>query len=616
MVEYKWVALSNTTLGVLMASINGTITLISLPAIFRGINIDPFAPGSFQYLLWILFGYSVVTATLLVSFGRISDMYGRVRLYNLGFAIFTAGSVLLFLTPSTGDAGALELIVFRIIQGLGGAFLFANSAAIITDAFPHDERGKALGINQVAALAGSLLGLILGGILTVIDWRAVFLVSVPVGVAGTIWSYLKLRELGAIRKNQRLDVWGNATFGVGLTLILIAVTYGLMPYGSSQMGWSSPWVIAGLASGAALLVAFPFVETRVPDPMFRLDLFRNRMFSAANLAGVLGAIGRGGVMIMLIILLQGIWLPLHGYSYASTPFWSGVYMLPMMAGFIIMGPLSGYLSDRYGARGFSTLGMVIVGGTFLALTALPYNFDYLPFAIILFVQGLGSGMFASPNTASIMNSVPSEHRGAASGMRATLQNTGTTLSTALFFTVIITALTNSLPGAFASALTNAGAPQLVQAFNSIPPTGALFAAFLGYNPVGSMLSSAQLAPLVHQLPQSTINSLTTTTFFPNAIAPAFVSALQVSFYIGAALSFGAAAASLLRGQRYIYEIEQAKKAVEVKVEAPFPVIRQGNAGGKDPGSTGGTDNDARIPGLGTTRTLEASEDKRKKKNSE
>jgi MFS family permease len=578
MVEYKWVALSNTTLGVLMASINGTIILISLPAIFRGIDIDPFAPGSFQYLLWILFGYSVVTATLLVSFGRISDMYGRVKLYNLGFAVFTAGSILLYLTPSAGDTGALELIIFRIVQGLGGAFLFANSAAIITDAFPHDERGKALGINQVAALAGSLLGLILGGVLTVLNWRDVFLVSVPVGFAGTVWSYLKLRELGTIRENQRLDIWGNATFGVGLTLILIAVTYGLMPYGNSQMGWSNPWVIAGLATGASLLVVFPFIETRVPDPMFRLSLFRNRMFSAANLAGVLGAVGRGGVMIMLIILLQGIWLPLHGYTYASTPFWSGVYMLPMMAGFLVMGPLSGYLSDKYGARGFSTLGMVIVGGTFLALTSLPYNFSYLPFALILFVQGLGSGMFASPNTASIMNSVPSEHRGAASGMRATLQNTGTTLSTALFFTVIITALTGSLPGAFATALTSAGAPQLVQAFNNVPPTGALFAAFLGYNPVGSVLSSPQLAPIVKQIPQGTINTLTGTTFFPNAIAPAFMSALQLSFYIGAALSFGAAMASVLRGQRYIFEVERAREAAGVKAETPIPLVRSDASG--------------------------------------
>lgn len=576
MVEYKWVALSNTTLGVLMASVNGTITLISLPAIFNGININPLT--SFQYLLWILFGYSVVTATLLVSFGRLSDMYGRVRLYNLGFAIFTVGSILLYLTPNAGDAGALELVFFRIVQGIGGAFLFANSAAIITDAFPHNERGKALGINQVAALAGSLLGLTAGGILVTLNWRYVFLVSVPIGMAGTAWSYLKLKELGTIRKNQRLDILGNATFGVGLTVILIAVTYGLIPYGSSQMGWSDPWVIAGLVGGVALLVAFPFIETRVADPMFRLDLFRNRMFSAANLAGVLGAVGRGGVMIMLIILLQGIWLPLHGYSYASTPFWSGIFMLPMMAGFIVMGPLSGYLSDRYGARGFSTLGMAITGSTFVALSFLPYNFDYLPFAIILFVMGLGSGMFASPNTASIMNSVPSEHRGAASGMRATLQNTGSTVSQALFFTIIISALSSNLPGALATALTNAGAPQLVKAFNNIPPTGALFAAFLGYNPIGSILSSPQLAAVVKTIPQNALGVLEGNTFFPNAIAPAFMSALQLSFYIGAALSFAAAVASLLRGQRYIYEVEEAKEAAVVKVEVPVAFTRQGDLG--------------------------------------
>jgi len=621
MVQYKWVALSNTTLGVLMASVNGSITLISLPAIFNGIQIDPLT--SFQYLLWILFGYSVVTATLLVTFGRISDMYGRVRLYNLGFAIFSAGSILLFLTPNTGDAGALELIAFRIIQGIGGAFLFANSAAILTDAFPHNERGKALGINQVAALAGSLLGLILGGILAAINWRFIFLVSVPIGVAGTVWSYLKLKELGTIRKNQKLDPWGNATFGIGLTLILIAVTYGLIPYGNSQMGWSDPWVIAGLVAGAALLVAFPFIETRVSDPMFRLDLFRNRMFSAANLAGVFGSVGRGGVMIMLIILLQGIWLPLHGYNYSQTPFWSGVYMLPMMAGFLVMGPLSGYLSDRYGARGFSTLGMVIVGATFIALSSLPYNFDYLPFAVILFIQGLGSGMFASPNTASIMNSVPSEHRGVASGMRATLQNTGMTLSQALFFTIIISALSSNLPGALSTALTNAGAPQLVQAFNNIPPTGALFAAFLGYNPIGSILNSPQLASVVHQIPQSTITALESRTFFPNAIAPPFVSALQLSFYIGAILSFGAAAASLLRGQRYVYEVEQAKKASKVSVEVPIPSVRS-NAGAADDPSTSNkrTDSDGQespqagpgeveVAGL-QTKPAGSSDDRKKK----
>ena len=304
MVEYKWVALSNTTLGILMASIDSTIVLIALPAIFRGINIDPFS--SFQYMLWILFGYSVVTATLLVTFGRISDIFGRVKLYNLGFAIFTIGSALCYITPNQGNLGAIELIVFRIIQGVGGAFLFANSAAILTDAFPSNERGKALGINQVAFLAGSLIGLILGGVLAVYDWRLVFLVSVPVGVFGTVWSYWKLKELGTIRRNQKIDVWGNITFGAGLTLVLIGITYGLLPYGTSSMGWGSPWVIASLVTGVGLLAAFPFIERRVPEPMFRLELFKIRMFSAGNIASFLGSMARGGVMIMLIILLQGI----------------------------------------------------------------------------------------------------------------------------------------------------------------------------------------------------------------------------------------------------------------------------------------------------------------------
>ena len=556
MVQYKWVALSNTTMGTLMASIDGTIVMISLPAIFRGISINPLT--SFQYLLWILFGYSVVTSTLLVTFGRISDMVGRVRLFNLGFAIFTGGSLLCTIVPNTGDLGASELIVFRIIQGVGAAFLFANSAAILTDAFPTNERGMALGINMVAALAGSLVGLVLGGILVVFDWRYIFLVSVPVGALGTVWSYAKLKETATIRKNQKLDVWGNAAFGGGLTLVLVGVTYGLIPWGTSPMGWGDPWVIASLVAGVALLASFPFIESRVTDPMFRLDLFRIRMFSAANFAGMLSSIGRGGVMIMLIILLQGIWLPLHGYSYTSTPFWAGVFMLPMMLGFVVMGPLSGYLSDKHGARGFATLGMVITAATFLALSFLPYDFSYLPFAAILFVMGLGGGMFASPNIASIMNSVPPEHRGAASGMRATLQNSGQTVSLAIFFTIIITGLSNSLPSALSSAMTSAGVSQLAQAFSSIPPTSALFAAFLGYNPVQSILSGLP-SSVVKQIPSATLTRLTGQTFFPTAIAPAFMSALRISFYIGAALSLAAAVASLLRGKKYIHEIEQVKE---------------------------------------------------------
>ncbi|MDG6939703.1 MAG: MFS transporter [Nitrososphaerota archaeon] len=568
--EYKWVALSNTTLGVLMATINSTITLISLPAIFNGIHIAPLS--SFQYLLWVLFGYNIVTATLLVTFGRISDIYGRVRLYNLGFAVFTVASVLLFLTPNTGDAGALEIIVFRILQGTGAAFLFANSTAILTDSFPVNERGKALGINQVAGLAGSLVGLILGGVLAPLDWRLIFLVSVPVGVAGTAWSYARLKELAVARRRQKLDLWGNATFGAGLTVLLVAVTYGLLPYGGSTMGWTDPWVMMGLVAGTAMLLAFPFIERRVPDPMFRTELFRVRMFGAANLAGFLGSVGRGGLMIVLIILLQGMWLPLNGYSYASAPFWAGIFMIPMMVGFVSTGPASGFLSDRVGSRGIATLGMLVAGASFLALAQLRYDFAYPAFAAILFAMGMGLGMFAAPNTASIMNSVPQEHRGAASGMTATLQNAGMTLSLAIFFTVVVGGLSGGLPAALGAALTAAGAPQLAPAFSSIPPTGALFAAFLGINPVRALLASPQLSSLAASIPAQTLATIEGRSFFPTAIAPAFMSALRLSFYAGTALSLAAAAASLVRGRVYVHKDQEGAPGDGAKRQAQNTVM--------------------------------------------
>jgi MFS family permease len=535
--EYKWIALSNTTIGVLMASLDGTIVLISLPAIFRGLQIDPLS--SFQYLLWILFGYSVVTATLLVTFGRISDIYGRVRMYNLGFAIFTIGSMLGYLTPNIGADGALELIVFRIVQGVGAAFLFANGTAIITDAFPANERGQALGINMVAVLAGSMLGLTLGGVLASIDWRLIFLVNVPIGLFATAWAFLKLKEIGSIKRDHKIDIWGNLTFGGGLTLIMVGVTYGLLPYGTSYFGWGSPWVIGSIVGGAALLIAFFFVEGKVQDPMFKLDLFKIAAFRAGNIASFLASIGRGGTQIMLIILLQGIWLPLHGYSYASTPFWSGLYIAPMLLGFVVMGPLSGRIADKRGARGLATGGMLISGTCLLLLTFLPYNFIFWQFAVILFVMGLGGGLFSSPNVVAVMNSVPPETRGAASGMRATVQNTGMTASTAIFFSVVLVALGASLAPALTAAVQAAGAPQLASGFANLPPTAALFAAFLGYNPIGSLISPSVLGAL----PAATQATLTGSTFFPTAIAPAFTSALHDAFYIAAALTLLAAVVS-------------------------------------------------------------------------
>lgn len=558
-IDYKWIALSNVLIASMMGTINGSITLISLPAIFNGIHIDPLT--SFQYLLWILMGYGLVTATLLLSFGRLSDMYGRVKLFKLGFLVFTIGSILLYLTPSTGDAGAIEIIIFRIVQAVGSALTMANSSAILTDSFPVSERGKALGINMVALMSGQFIGLLLGGILAVFDWRYIFLVSVPFGILGTVWSTLKLKELSLRAPKTKLDIWGNVTFVSGITLLLLGVTYGLMPYGSDAMGWNNPWVMVSMVIGFILLVLFPVVESKVENPMFRLDLFRIKMFTYANVAGFLSALSRGGMMFMLILLLQGIWLPLHGYSYESTPFWAGVYMLPLTLGVIIMGPISGILSDKYGPRWIATIGMVMNTIGFIILASLPSNFNYWELGLTLFFMGLGSGMFGSPNSASIMNSVPPQERGVASGMLTTIMNTAFTASMAIFFTIVIVGITQRFPDAMASSLAGIGAAQLTPILSNIPPTGALFSAFLGYNPVETILSSVPSA-VVSQIPSATLTTLTGTTWFPSTLSEAFMPSLQISFYIGAVFCGLSALLSALRGKKYIHEMEVIKISPE------------------------------------------------------
>lgn len=549
--NYKWIALSNTTLGVLMSAINGNIILISLPAIFNGMGMNPLSADGASYMLWMLMGFSVITATLLVSFGRISDIFGRVKLYNLGFAIFTVTSIMLYFTPGKGSTGVLIMIIFRMLQGVGAGFLFSNSAAIITDAFRSNERGMAMGINQIAGIGGSLLGLILGGVLSAINWRFVFLVSVPIGLFGSVWAYLKLKEQSAPDKTQKIDWLGNATFAIGLTALLLGITYGIMPYGSSNMGWASPGVIAAIVGGIVLLVAFVFIERHVKMPMFNLELFKIRSFAYGNISLFLSSVARGGLQFMLIIWLQGIWLPLHGFSFESTPLWAGIYMLPMMLGFFIMGPLSGKLSDKYGARFFSTGGMVLSVIGFLLLNTLQVNFAYPGFAAILVLLGLGMGMFAAPNTTAIMNSVPASQRGVTSGMRSTLQNTGTSLSMSLYFAILILGLSAKLPPILGKGLTDAGVPSAIAAkVAQLPPTSALFAAFLGYNPMGSILGST-----MSSLPAATQTTLLSNTFFPNAIGPAVMSSLHTAFYISALISAAAAVASFLRGKRYVHEEE-------------------------------------------------------------
>ncbi len=442
--RYKWVALANTTASMFMATLDGSIVIIALPAIFRGIHLDPLSSGNISYLLWMIMGYRLVQAVLVVTVGRLGDMYGRVKIYNAGFVVFTVASILLSFDPFLGGAGADWLIGWRVLQAVGGSMLMANSAAILTDAFPAEQRGFALGTNQVAGLAGQFVGLVAGGLLAAIDWRAVFWVNVPVGIYGTIWAYLRLRDNGE-RHPGRIDWWGNITFAVGLSALLIAVTYGIQPYGGHTMGWTNPWVLAGLIGGVILLAAFVIIESRIEDPMFQLSLFRIRAFTAGNLAGLLVSIARGGMQFVLIIWLQGIWLPLHGYAYSDTPLWAGIFLLPLTAGFLVSGPVSGYLSDKFGSRGIASSGMAVFAGSFIGLMLLPVNFPYWAFALFIAANGIGSGMFASPNSSAIMGSVPARQRGAASGMRSTFQNSGTALSIGVVFSLMIAGLASSLP---------------------------------------------------------------------------------------------------------------------------------------------------------------------------
>ena len=546
--RYKWVALSNTTLGTAMAAIDGSIVIISLPAIFRGIGLDPLAPANIGYLLWMIIGYLLVSAVLVVALGRLGDMFGRVRMYNLGFVVFTIASLALSVDPLRAQGGALWLILWRIVQAVGGAMLMANSAAILTDAFPSSQRGMALGVNQITALAGQFLGLIVGGLLASIDWHAVFWVSVPVGVIGTIWSYRSLRETST-GKRARIDWVGNVTFAVGAAMILASMTYGIQPYGGHATGWTSPKVLIGLFGGIALLIIFVLVENHVAEPMFHMALFKLRAFSAGNLAALLTAIARGGLQFMLIIWLQGIWLPLHGYAFSDTPLWAGIYMLPLTVGFLIAGPTSGFLSDRFGARFFSTGGLLIVAASFIGLCLLPVDFAYPAFAALLVLSGIGQGMFSAPNTSAIMSAVPPAQRGVASGMRATCQNAGTSLSIGIFFSLMVAGLASALPKTLTTGLTAQGVPGPVAAhIGSLPPVSTLFAAFLGSNPVQHLVGNNVLA----SLPPSHAAKLTGPEFFPSLISAPFHHGLIIVFGAAAAMALMAAVASGLRGKRYMH----------------------------------------------------------------
>jgi MFS family permease len=554
--NYKWIALSNTTLGILMAVINQSIVIIALPAIFRGIHLNPLTPSNTSYLLWMLLSFMVVMAVLVVSLGRVGDIFGRVRMYNLGFAVFTVGSILLSVTWLRGSSGAMWMIVMRVVQGIGAAFLMANSSAILTDAFPADQRGLALGINMVAAIAGSFIGLVLGGVLAPVAWRLVFLVSVPFGLFGTVWAYLKLEERG-VRTPAKIDWIGNITFGAGLIAVLVGITYGILPYGGHTMGWTAPGVLGALAGGIVLLVIFVFVERRVEAPMFRLPLFGIRAFSGGSVAAFLAALSRGGLMFMLILWLQGIWLPEHGYNFSDTPLWAGIYMLPLSAGFLLVGPFAGRLADHFGARPFATGGMILSAIGFLLLIVLPVSFTYWQFGLVIFLIGSAMGLFAAPNQTGIMNSLPPDARGSGAGMAATFQNAASVLSIGVFFSLVIVGLSSTLPAVLYHGLTSHGVSQSAASqVSHLPPVGSLFASFLGYNPIHTLLASE----LPH-LPHATAAYLTGHRFFPTLVSQPFAKGIHTVFFFAAGCCLVAAVASWLRGGKY-YHQEPAVEPVE------------------------------------------------------
>jgi MFS family permease len=563
--RYRWIALSNTTLSMTMATIDASIVIISMPAIFRGIHLSPLAPGNITYVLWMIMGYLLVQAVLVVTLGRLGDMYGRVKIYNLGFVVFTLASIALSLDPFLGGRGALWLILWRVAQAFGGAMLMANSAAILTDAFPANQRGMALGINQIAGISGQFVGLLLGGLLAAWDWRAVFWVNVPIGVWGTIWAYRSLREI-ASTKRARVDWVGNILFAVGATSLLAAITFGIQPYGGHPTGWTNPKVDIGLAGGAALLVIFCIVETKIAEPMFRMGLFKIRAFAAGNAASLMSSMSRGGLQFMLVIWLAGIWLPLHGYSFTVTPLWAGIYMLPLTAGFLIAGPISGYLSDRYGARPFATAGLLVAACGFTGLMLLPVDFPYPAFACIIFCNGIGSGLFASPNTSSIMSSVPAQHRGAASGMRSVFMNSGMSLSIGFFFSLMIAGLANTLPKTLSRGLQAQGVPAAAASHVAhLPPVSTLFSALLGYNPIAGLLGPTGV---LARLPRHNVAVLTGHQFFPDLIAAPFHHGLDIVFTAAIAMSILGALISLLRGKQFYYtEPESALVAGRPAAEA-------------------------------------------------
>jgi EmrB/QacA subfamily drug resistance transporter len=543
--SYKWVVLSNTTLAMLVVSINQTIVLVALPAIFAGLHSDPLGPNEASYLLWLTNGYTIATTIFLLTFGRLADTHGKVRFYNLGFTVFGVASLLCAVTPSAGSAGALELIIFRFIQGIGGAMLFAVNLAILTDAFPQRQRGIAYAINQLAFVGGNVLGVVLGGVLAAAHWRLVFLINVPIALFGTIWSYLKLHEIST-PKPAPPDWWGNIALGAGLIMLMLGLSYGIIPYHGRSLGWTNPLVDGALSAGLLLLAIFLRVEARTAHPMFSLRLFRIRAFAAANVANFFFAIARGGLQFILVIWLQAVWLPLHGVSFAATPLQAGLATLPLMLAFFVAAPIGGRLGDRHGARVLSTVGMLLLATALALFATLPPDFPFWLFATYASLVGVAMGLFSAPNSTQLFGSVAAGERGVATGTRQTLSNAGALVSSALFFTVVISGLSQTLPQSLQSGLAQTHIPPSVsQDVVHLPPATAVFSAEIGINPMTRFLPPHALT----SMSQESAANILSGQFFARLVATPFARSIRLAFLIAAASAIGGALASALRGAR-------------------------------------------------------------------
>ncbi|MBV9837293.1 MAG: MFS transporter [Solirubrobacterales bacterium] len=427
--SYKWWALSCTSLGMLLATVNSGTLIIALPDLERSLHT------SLLELVWVILVYMIASTVLVLSAGRLSDQFGRKRAYIGGFLLFALASL------GAGFAGnGTQLILFRIVQGIGGSFLFANAAAIVTDAFPREQLGLAMGTNTMVAAVGLVIGPVLGGALVAINWPWVFWFNVPFGIAGSIWAGLVLHELAGRSEDRAFDFAGTVAFLIGLTGLVLGISKG------GISGWDSPVVIGGLVAAAALLPAFVLIERRHRAPMLDLSIFSNRLFSAAAGAAFINGLARFALMFVFVFYFQGV--------QGNSPILAGVKLAPLALGMLVSSPLAGLWADRRGSRGMAVLGMLVGAAGLALMTTLSRNTTYWASGVYLFLVGLGSGMFNSPNTAAMMGTVSAHRRGIAAGARVLVQNTGAVISIAFVIAVVTSSVPRSVLFKVFSGLAN------------------------------------------------------------------------------------------------------------------------------------------------------------------